>query len=119
MLPPIRIGLSSAEPCGSLCSLHGGIDFAFLGQPRHIALVCVFLYLSKELNSFRLVAGLRRVINWNNHLDLNGNHVLLSLDEARPLDSLSGNAHDSSLYRTSGLLPTWQRHSDADATKRP
>src|SRR5262249_50236168 len=77
----------------ALRSLHGCIDLALLGQPGHASPFGVFLDLTKELNRFRLVARLAGVIDRDDHLDLDRNHILLGLNQAGPLDSLSGDTH--------------------------
>jgi len=33
-------------------------------------------------------------IDWNNHLDLDRNHILLGLNQAGPLDALPGNTQN-------------------------
>jgi hypothetical protein len=42
---------------------------------------------------FRFVAGLARVIERDDHLDVHGNHILLGLYQPRTLDPLSRNTH--------------------------
>src|SRR6185295_2756370 len=69
------------------------VDFALLGQPSQVATLGALLDLPKELNGLRFVARLARVIDRNDHLDLDRNHVLLGLNQSGPLDSLSGNTH--------------------------
>jgi hypothetical protein len=60
-------------------SLHRRVDFAFVGQPGHVAPLGVFLDLTKELNGFRFEARLTRVIDGDDHLDFYRNHILLGL----------------------------------------
>ena len=73
--------------------LRSSVDFALLPQPGQVTLLGVLLDLPQELNGFRFVAWLARVIDRNDHLDLNRNHILLRLNQSGPLDSLSGNTH--------------------------
>jgi hypothetical protein len=69
------------------------VDLAPCGQPGHIFPLGALLDLPKELNGFRFVARLARVIDRDDHLDLHRNHILLRLNQPCPLDSLSGNTH--------------------------
>ena len=50
----------------------------------------VILDLPNELNRFRLVAPLARVINRDDRLDRDRDHILLGLNEPCPLDPFSG-----------------------------
>jgi hypothetical protein len=78
---------------GSLRSFHGGVNLALRGQPGHVSPPGVLLDLAKELNRFRLVAQLAPTIDRDDHLDLDRNDILRRLNQAGPLDSLSGNTH--------------------------
>src|SRR5579859_5018432 len=87
---------SAATDCSAATSsrsLHSGIDFAPLGQPGHFSSLGVLLDLPQELNRFRFVARLTRVIDRDDHLDLYRNHILLGLNQPCPLNPLSGNTH--------------------------
>jgi len=72
---------------------HRCVDSSVLGQPSHVSSLSVILDFAKKLNSFRFVAWFARIIDGDDHFDLDRNDEFVSLNQSGPLDSLSGNSH--------------------------
>ena len=103
---------SNRAHCGSSLSREGGQDhaarscaFPELGdinrlvhlavalEPSHLPSLGVFGDVPEKLDSLSLVAGLTRVIHWDNHLDLDDHHVLVSVYQSCSFDSFAWNTH--------------------------
>ena len=63
------------------------VDFAVLRQPVHVTSLSMLFHRLQELNCFRFVARLARVIVGNDQFDIDGHDVTIRVDEARTLDS--------------------------------
>ena len=75
-------------PC--LHRLHRCIDLSVLGQPSHVSSFGTLFDLPKKFNCFRLVAWLAWVIDGDDHLNLDRNDEIPSLNQTGSFDSFSG-----------------------------
>ena len=72
---------------------------------------------AKQLDRFGLVTRLAGIIQRNDHFHIDGHHVLVGLNQPRPLNPLSGNSHGCA-NRRNARLRALPHCSDASKTRR-
>ena len=91
-VPVIRTRCSLSGPANHLCS-NCLVNFAVLRQPGHVPLNGPFFDFTKKLHRFRFITRFCRIIFRNHELHVDCDDVSISMNEPRPLDSLTGNSH--------------------------
>jgi hypothetical protein len=75
------------------CRWQGFEDFPLHFQPSNIASVGVLLDFAEQHYGLGFIAWLARIVQGNDHLDVNGNDISIALDQTRSLNSVSRISH--------------------------